>query len=520
MALPDALLGSALKVYFDQGYTYATGTLVDAKGLAANLTETTPANRPTWDTTSAPSGRGLLSYVGRTGSQRLDGGAIVTLPAWSGSGFWIQFYIIKRGTAVTTLDGEQILDFDGWENHSLSFGKLYHSNSFSDNAITDTNVHYVVCVTNASTNVMTVYIDGVAQADLGSTISGSGGLRTQWLATKFVGNRNNYSVPFNGLIGCIGLAIQATWTTTDTANLYSAMQEWWTTGSGGGGSNDGTLSVTLDAANVTATGTSTVSGTASATLGAATATAIGTSSVTGAGSASLGSATITAAGTSIVGGSASSSLDAATATAAGAPTVTGAASSTLADATLVASGGEPGDAVDGALTVTLDGATLSAAGTSEVSGSAIATIQGATVAAAGTPAVTGSGTTTLDAATTSAAGFTSIVGEALITLGEASVDAAGTLGVVGTAATALEAATATGVGVAEVVGAANVSLESATLTAGDAIVELQCLEVGVRPSTSFTDDVAPCVSVSESAKPIDAIVIQVDACSSLLRTIS
>lgn len=246
MALPDTLLGTSLKAYFDQGYTFGTGTLVDAKATAANLAEATSGDRPTWDTTSAPSGRGLLSFAGRPGTQRLDGGQIPTgaLPAWGG--FWIEFFVFKRGTAVATLDDEKIIDYDGWDNASLTYGKLYRLNSFSDNpGITNTDVHRAVVVTNAATNLSTVHIDNVAQGDPGSTSAGAGGQRVQWVGNKFVGNRNNKSVPFNGLIGCIGYAQQATWTSGDTAALDAAMAEWWTTPAGGGGSD---VVLTLSAA--------------------------------------------------------------------------------------------------------------------------------------------------------------------------------------------------------------------------------------------------------------------------------
>lgn len=269
MALPDALLGSALKAYFDSGYTAGTGTFVDAKGNATSFTEATSGFRPSWDTTTAPSGRGVLSFPG-TGSYRLEGGNIPTgvLAAYAGSGFWVDFCIVKRNSSSGAIDDERIIDYDGSDSLQVNYGKIYRLSSYSD-AVRNTNYMRVIIVTNAATNLVTQYIDNVAQADTGATDGTAFGIRAQWVGPKYIGNRNNRSTPYGGLVGCIGWAQQSTWTSGDTAALDAAMVEWWTTAPGGGG-GPVTLAATSNGAASTAVSVSVARRLTASSPGAAT----------------------------------------------------------------------------------------------------------------------------------------------------------------------------------------------------------------------------------------------------------
>lgn len=235
MALPDAYLGSDLIAFFDQGYTFGTGTFVDAKGNATSLTEATSGDRPTWDTTTLPSGRGILSFPGG-GTHRLEGGNLASglVPAYSGGRFYIEFLVLKRASGGTST--EQIVNYDGWENLSIDAGQIYRSGSWSDSTH-GTGITRHIGVFDSSTGAYTQYLNDVAQSDLGATDNSAGGIRTQWMATRYVGNRNNKSVPFGGLIGCLGWAAPASWSRGATTALDAAIDEWINVGVGGSPQN-------------------------------------------------------------------------------------------------------------------------------------------------------------------------------------------------------------------------------------------------------------------------------------------
>lgn len=235
MALPDAYLGSDLIAFFDQGYTSGTGTFVDAKGNATSLTEATSGDRPTWDTTTLPSGRGILSFPGG-GTHRLEGGNIPSglVPAYSGGRFYIEFLVLKRASGGTST--EQIVNYDGWENLSIDAGQIYRSGSWSDSTH-GTGITRHIGVFDSSTGAYTQYLNDVDQSDLGATDNSAGGIRTQWMATRYVGNRNNKTVPFGGLIGCLGWAAPASWSRGATTALDAAIDEWINVGVGGSPQN-------------------------------------------------------------------------------------------------------------------------------------------------------------------------------------------------------------------------------------------------------------------------------------------
>jgi len=149
------------------------------------------------------------------------------------------------------------------------------------------------------------------------------------------------------------------------------------------------------------------SGSLSVTLGAATVSATGTLAISGALTTTLGAATLSATGALPISGAVTSTLDAATLASTGTLPITGAATVTLDAATVSASGTIGSFAT---LAVTLDAATLTATGTLPITGTATVTLAAATVAGAGTLPIVGALTVTLSAATLSATGTGSDTG--------------------------------------------------------------------------------------------------------------
>jgi hypothetical protein len=142
----------------------------------------------------------------------------------------------------------------------------------------------------------------------------------------------------------------------DTAGLFLALEESLAT-------INGTLSVTLDDATLSAAGSVAIAGALSATLDDATLAATGALGINGALSVTLDDATMVATGTQSVTpivGTLAVTLDDATLNAAGSVAITGIVNATLDDAVLSASGSV---AIRGAVSATLDDATLMATGT-------------------------------------------------------------------------------------------------------------------------------------------------------------
>ena len=152
---------------------------------------------------------------------------------------------------------------------------------------------------------------------------------------------------------------------------------------------------------------------------------------TGSLTATLGAATLSATGALQIAGSATVTLDAATVSATGSLPIIGALTSTLAAATVAGAGSLP---ITGAATVTLDAATLSATGTIGSFATLAVTLDAATLTATGTLPVVGAATVTLSAATLSGTGALPIVATLTATLATVTLSATGTGSDTGTSA--------------------------------------------------------------------------------------
>lgn len=172
-------------------------------------------------------------------------------------------------------------------------------------------------------------------------------------------------------------------------------------------SGTGTLTATLDAATLSATGALPITGAATATLTAATASATGTLAIAGALTATLGTATLAATGALALAGSLTATLANATVAGVGTLPIVGTATATLADATLSGTGTIGSFAT---LAVTLDAATLTATGTLPIVGAATVTLSAATLSGTGALPIVATLTATLATVTLSATGTGSDTG--------------------------------------------------------------------------------------------------------------
>jgi len=152
---------------------------------------------------------------------------------------------------------------------------------------------------------------------------------------------------------------------------------------------------------------------------------------TGSLTATLGAATLSATGALPITGSATVTLGAATVSATGSLPITGALTATLGAATVAGTGSLP---ITGAATVTLGAATLSATGTIGSFATLAVTLDAATLTATGTLPIVGSATVTLSAATLAGTGALPIVATLTATLGTATLSATGTGSDTGTSA--------------------------------------------------------------------------------------
>lgn len=172
-------------------------------------------------------------------------------------------------------------------------------------------------------------------------------------------------------------------------------------------SGTGTLTATLDAATLSATGALPITGAATATLAAATVAATGTLAISGALTATLGTATLAATGALALSGSLTATLANATVAGVGTLPIVGTATATLAAATLSGTGTIGSFAT---LTVTLAAATLTATGTLPIVGAATVTLSAATLAGTGALPIVATLTATLATVTLSATGTGSDTG--------------------------------------------------------------------------------------------------------------
>lgn len=156
-----------------------------------------------------------------------------------------------------------------------------------------------------------------------------------------------------------------------------------------------------------------------------------TSSGSGSLTATLGAATLAATGTLPITGSATVTLNSATVSATGSLPIVGALTATLAAATVAGAGSLP---ITGAATVTLDAATLSATGTIGSFATLAVTLDAATLTATGTLPIVGSATVTLSAATLAGTGALPIVATLTAMLSTATLSATGTGSDTGTSA--------------------------------------------------------------------------------------
>jgi hypothetical protein len=203
----------------------------------------------------------------------------------------------------------------------------------------------------------------------------------------------------------------------------------------------GTLSQTLDAATVSASGTvasSGANGALSQTLGAITISGAGTVSVSGILSATLEGLGRSAAGGVSVSGTTNATLEGIGKSLAGAVGISGSAAKTLDGITIGAAGSVGTVVISGALSITLDGITRSAAGQVAVAGTLSKTLDDITRSAAGQVAVAGTLSKTLDGITRSAAGTVEIKAAASLSLASVSGSILGTVAINGAGSKTLD----------------------------------------------------------------------------------
>lgn len=231
---------------------------------------------------------------------------------------------------------------------------------------------------------------------------------------------------------------------SDTFNFTASVSDQWSIVAveinEAAGGTEGTLSATLGAATLAATGELAIDGTISATLGTATLSSAGTIGLSASLDATLEDASLSATGTVAISGVVDTTLGDATLSSAGAVAITGAVDSNLDDATLTASGTAQ-QTTSGTLTATLADATVSATGELYITGELASTLANATVTAVGSLLVSGTADVTLGDATADAAGGLAISGTAGATLESASLSSTGALTITGTLSATLGAAT-------------------------------------------------------------------------------
>jgi hypothetical protein len=307
------------------------------------------------------------------------------------AGQW--FWAISNGSTITVTGGHTeslVVTMIAVESYTIGAGMVPSCTNFGSNGNAAGDPSITLGATPASL-VMAQFISAAAN-----------GVTPPTGFTELIEQTNNgtqevaydNTTPWNATVS---------WT-TGNVNAIGIVGEVVEVSSGGGGGITGSLSVTLDAATLAATGALAIAGNASVTLDAATLAATGKLAIAGSLAATLDAATLAATGTLPIVGALSTTLDAATLAATGAQ---GAASGT------------------GSLSVTLDAATVAATGTLPIRGSAAVTLDQATLAATARLAIAGSASVTLDAATLAATGTlttSATVGTLAVTLDDCVLD--------------------------------------------------------------------------------------------------
>lgn len=214
---------------------YSAGTYVDTMGVASDFNQPNVGNRPTANTSIAPSGATMLSFDGDDMVGDFGTGGIVDdadMPAWSG--IFVEHFILYFLSAPNNSTEERLIDQGGgsWGRNQFGAGTLYRAEALSEASMVASTRYCVTIEHNASTAVSTMTVDGVMQSDTGGNWDG---VRDDFMGYKLIGAQGDLSKGFTGCFGCYGIGHATTWGSTERAALYAAMDEWWSGGGGGGG---------------------------------------------------------------------------------------------------------------------------------------------------------------------------------------------------------------------------------------------------------------------------------------------
>ncbi|HMQ39066.1 MAG TPA: hypothetical protein PKA33_01675 [Amaricoccus sp.] len=321
---------------------------------------------------------------------------------------------------------------------------------------------------------------GAAFTQLGSTVGGSNSrsLKTGWDSSAPLDETPDCSwSTSNNACGGVGFILNA----AAASGIY------------------GTLSKTLGAVTLSASGQVVIAGAAAQTLGALSLSSAGSLAVTGSVGVTFAPATLSAAGGLEVAGSLAATLADLTAAGVGALSLAVAVDVALED---VAVSGAGVVANSGALASTLEDAALSASGAVAISGSLSATLADAAVSAAAGPAI--------DGALTAALGDVSLFSEGAVAAGQG-----------GALAATMEDASVAASGVVVLSAAVDASLDDAAVSADGAVALSGALAaaldgVGLSASGALTDGpsgalTATLDNVTAVAAGKVAIVADVDA---------
>ena len=214
---------------------YSAGTYVDTMGVASDFNQPNVGNRPTANTSIAPSGATMLSFDGDDMVGDFGTGGIVDdadMPAWSG--IFVEHFILYFTSTPNNVDEMRLIDqgSGSWGRNQFGAGIIYRADALSDAAMSVSTPYFVTIEHNAATAVSTMTVDGVVQSDTGGNWDG---VRDDFMGYKLIGAQGDLSKGFTGCFGCYGLGHATTWGSTERAALFAAMDEWWSGGGGGGG---------------------------------------------------------------------------------------------------------------------------------------------------------------------------------------------------------------------------------------------------------------------------------------------
>jgi hypothetical protein len=217
---------------------YSAGTYVDTMGVGSDFEQPNSGNRPTANTSIAPSGATMLSFDGNDLVGDFGTGGIVDdadMPAWGG--IFVEHFILYFLSTPNNVDEMRLIDQGGgsWGRNQFGAGIIYRADALSDAAMSVSTPYFVTIEHNAATAVSTMTVNGVAQSDTGGNWDG---MRDDFLGYKLIGAQGDLSKGLIGCFGCYGLGHATTWGSTERAALDAAMDEWWSGGGGGGGEVD------------------------------------------------------------------------------------------------------------------------------------------------------------------------------------------------------------------------------------------------------------------------------------------